>query len=64
MIDFEVVTSVWGSILDFFGSIKTTMIELFDNHYVALSEAVVATATTTVVAVGVRRGESLPVPGL
>ena len=36
------------------GSIKTTIIELFDDCYVALSEVIVVAATAAVVFVGVR----------
>ena len=46
----KLAASIQGAILEVFGSIKTKMIELFDERYVAVSE-VVAAATTAVVAV-------------
>ena len=55
MIFVEVVTSVRGSIIEFFRSIKTTLIEIFDDHYDILFVAVVDVATTAVVVIGVRR---------
>ena len=48
LISAEVVTTVLGSIPEFFGSIKTNMNEIFDDRYVTLSEAVVVVTTTTV----------------
>ena len=36
--------------MELFGSIKTAMIELFNDHYVALNEVVAIAATTVVVA--------------
>ena len=39
MIATEVATAVRGLIPEFIGSIKTSMIELFDDCYVALTEA-------------------------
>ena len=42
-------------IIELFGSIKTTMMEFYDDRYVALSDATDITATT-VVAVGIGTG--------
>ena len=54
----EAGTDVWGSIPEFFGSIKTTMIELFDDRYAAFSEVVVAATTAAVAAMGIYRERS------
>lgn len=52
------MTSVLGKVLELFGSIKTVMMKYFDDRYVALTEDVVAPATTAVAAVGVRGEQS------
>ena len=59
VISAEVVTTVWGLIPKFFGSIKITLTELFDDHYAKIVEAVVVVATTGVVSVGVRGERAL-----
>ena len=61
MIHAEVVYIVWGQIPELFGSIKTVMMEFFDQRYVALSKSVAATAT--VVVVDAEIGGGLPIPG-
>ena len=48
LITTEVATTLMGSIPEMFGSIKTTMIELFNDFYVSLIEAVAAAATVVV----------------
>ena len=46
----EVAAAIRAEIAEMFGSIKTTLIETFDEKYAALSEAAVAAATAAVVA--------------
>ena len=48
MIHDEVATAIREAILEMFGSIKTTLIETFDERYVAITEADAAAATNTV----------------
>ena len=48
----EVVATVPSAILKVFWSIKTTMVELFNEKYSTVSEAAAAVATTTVAASG------------
>lgn len=50
----EVVATIWSSILDLFGSIKTTMIKIFDDHYDALTETAAVVDTVVVAAMGGR----------
>lgn len=52
MITTQVTREVRDAITEMFGSVKITMIELFDERYATVSEAVVTAATTTVAAVG------------
>ena len=47
-----------------FRSIKTTMIEYFDERYIALSETAGTAATVAVVAVGVGLGRVSSISGL
>ncbi|XP_023749108.1 acetylornithine aminotransferase, chloroplastic/mitochondrial [Lactuca sativa] len=47
MIHDEVVTVIRAEIPDMFGSIKTTLIEMFDERYAAVTEVVAAAATTS-----------------
>lgn len=54
LITTKVVVVVRCAIPEVFGSIKTAMIELFNEGYFILSEVVVVAATTTVAAVGVQ----------
>ena len=49
MIHDEVATAIRAEIPDMFGSIKTTLIETFDERYASVNE-VVATAATAAVA--------------
>ena len=44
----EVAASIRAEIPKMFGSIKTTLIETFDERYAALSEATVAAATAAI----------------
>lgn len=46
----EVAAAIREEIPEMFGSIKTTLIETFDEKYAALSEAVVAAATAAIAA--------------
>ena len=55
----EVANAVRWSIPEMFGSIKTIVIELFDDWYVVLSKASAATTTTVVAVVGIRGERSL-----
>ena len=59
MIHEEVVAPVRSEILEMFGSIKTMLIETFDERYAALTEVVAAIATTVVVAARPQGGDSL-----
>lgn len=54
MIATGVATTIWGSILELLGSIKTIITKLFNDRYAALSKAVVAVATVVVAVVGLR----------
>ena len=54
IISTEVATAVHRSMMEMFGSIKTAMIELLDDHYTALSEAAVVVAIVTVCTKGIR----------
>ena len=47
----EVLVAVQGAIPEVFGSIKTVMIELFDERYADMDEVGIAAATTTIVVV-------------
>ena len=44
---------------EMFGSIKTTMIEIFDDRYAAVTEAAAAVGTATVAAARPQGGNSL-----
>ena len=44
----EVAAAIRAEIPEMFGSIKTTLIETFDEKYAALSEAVVVAATAAI----------------
>ena len=46
----EVAAAIRAEIPEMFGSIKTTLIETFDEKYAALSEAAVAAATAAIAA--------------
>ena len=46
----EVGAAIRAEIPEMFGSIKTTLIESFDERYAALTDVVVAVATTSVAA--------------
>lgn len=48
----EVSSTIQRATQELFGSIKTTMIELFDERYALVSEVVAATTTVDVVAIG------------
>ena len=48
LISTEVANSVCGSTPELFGSIKTTMIELFDDRYATLTETSIIVATLVV----------------
>ena len=52
----EVVAYFQAQLTEMFRSIKTTIIEYFDECYVALSEIAAVAATTTVAAAGVGSG--------
>ena len=53
------VATIRAEIPEMFGSIKTMLIETFDEHYAALSEAAVAAATATIAAVRPQGGDAL-----
>lgn len=53
MIVVEVGIGIWGSILELFGFIKISMIELVDDRNPTLSKATDAAATATVASIGV-----------
>ena len=55
----EVAAVIRAEIPEMFGSIKTTLIETFDERYAALSEAAVAAATAIVAAARPQGGDSL-----
>ena len=50
----EVVAAVRRSMPEMFGSTKTTMIEMFDDRYTALTEAATITSTATIAVVGIQ----------
>ena len=50
MIHDEVAAAIRAEIPEMFGSIKTTLIETFDERYAALTDVVVAAATAAVAA--------------
>lgn len=52
MIATQVTVSVWKVILEFFGSIKTMMIELFNERYVALTDTNIVVATIVIAVTG------------
>ena len=58
MIHTEVVSIVRGQIPELFGSIKTAMMEFFDDRYAAYSETTAVTATTTIVAARIGAGRA------
>lgn len=49
---------VMEAILMVFKNVKTTLIDMFDESYVAITKAISATATATIVVVGLRGGRS------
>ena len=55
----EVVSTVREAILEVFRSIKITMIEMFDEHYVAVIDTDVAATTAIVVIVRPHRGDTM-----
>ena len=55
----EVATTIREDIPEMFGSIKTTLIETFDERYVAVTEAPAAVATTTLATARPQRGDLL-----
>ena len=55
----EVAAAIRAEIPEMFGSIKTTLIETFDERYAALSEAAVAAATAVVAAARPQGGDAL-----
>ena len=55
----EVAAAIRAEIPEMFGSIKTTLIETFDEHYAALSEAAVAAATAAIAAARPQGGDAL-----
>ena len=59
MIHDEVVAVIRAEILDMFGSIKSTLIETFDERYAAVTEAAAAAATATVATARPQGGDSL-----
>ena len=59
MIHDEVADAIRNEILEMFGSIKTTLIETFDERYAALSDAAVAAATAAVAAARPHGGDVL-----
>ena len=54
----EVVTIVRGQISEMFGSIKTMMMEFFDDHYTAIVEMVAVATSRTVAATCARSGRA------
>ena len=55
----EVAAAIRAEIPEMFGSIKTTLIETFDEKYAALSEAAVAAATAAIAATRPQGGDAL-----
>jgi len=54
----EIAAAFRAQLLEMFGSIKTVMVEHFDERYAALAETVAAAATSAVTAAGVGGGAS------
>ena len=59
MIHDEVAAAIRAEIPEMFGSIKTTLIETFDERYAALSDVVVVAATAAVAAARPQGGDAL-----
>ena len=59
MIHDEVAAAIRAEIPEMFGSIKTTLIETFDERYAALTDAAVAAATAVVAAARPQGGDAL-----
>ncbi|KAL7584909.1 uncharacterized protein LOC128127083 [Lactuca sativa] len=59
MIQEEVAAAIRAEIPEMFGSIKTTLMETFDERYAALTEAATAAATAAVAAARPQGGDSL-----
>ena len=59
MIHKEVVAAIREAIPEMFKSIKTNLIETFDEHYAAVTEAAVVAATTVVAVVRPQGSDSL-----
>ena len=59
MIHEEVAAAIHVEIPEMFGSIKTTLIETFNERYATVTEAAAAAATTSVVAARPQGGDSL-----
>ena len=59
MIHDEVAAAIRAEIPEMFGSIKTTLIETFDERYTAVTEAAAAAATAAVAAARPQGGDSL-----
>ena len=59
MIHKEVATAIRAEIPEMFGSIKTTLMETFDERYAALTEAAATAATAVVAAATPQGGDSL-----
>ena len=55
----EVATIILEAIPKMFGSIRTTLIETFDERYAAVMEAVTAVATVAIAAARPHGGDSL-----
>ena len=55
----EVAAAIRAEIPEMFGSIKTTLIETFDERYAALSEAAAAAATAAIAAARPQGGDAL-----
>lgn len=53
----KVAMVIREEILEFFGSIKTALIEEFDGHYGTVTQATYAIAITTIAATRLQRGE-------
>ena len=59
MIHDEVAATIRAEISEMFGSIKTTLIQTFDERYAAVTEAAVAAATAVVAAASPQGGDLL-----
>ena len=59
MIHEEVAAAIRAEIPEMFGSIKTTLMETFDERYAALTEAATAAATAAVAAARPQGGDLL-----